>query len=106
DTRREALERFAGEYEGETFTSVEALCASPSVDVVYVATPNFLHGEHAIMAAEHGKHIIVEKPMALSVGQCQAMIAAAERNSVQLICGHTHSFNPPIRRMWELVRSG
>jgi phthalate 4,5-cis-dihydrodiol dehydrogenase len=103
DTRGEALARFAEEYEGATFESVEALCASSEVDVVYVATPNFLHAEHAVLAAEHGKHVIVEKPMALSVAQCTAMIDAAERNGVQLVCGHTHSFNPPIRRMRELI---
>lgn len=106
DGRPAALQRFEAEYEGETFETVEALCASPNVDVVYVATPNFLHAEHVVMAAEHGKHVIVEKPMALSVEQCTAMVAAADRNGVQLVCGHTHSFNPPIRRLRELVQSG
>jgi phthalate 4,5-cis-dihydrodiol dehydrogenase len=106
DTRPAALARFAAEYEGETFESIEALCTSPDVNVVYVATPNFLHAEHAILAAEHGKHLIVEKPMAISLGQCDAMIEAAERNEVQLVCGHTHSFNPPIQAMRELVRGG
>jgi len=106
DTRPAALQRFEAEYEGETFEDVEALCASPNVDVVYVATPNFMHAEHATMAAEHGKHVIVEKPMALNVEQCAAIIAAADRNRVQLVCGHTHSFNPPIRRLRELVQGG
>jgi phthalate 4,5-cis-dihydrodiol dehydrogenase len=106
DTRKEALARFAAEYEGMTFDSVEDLCASSEVDVVYVATPNFLHAQHAMLAAAQGKHVIVEKPMALGVAQCTAMIEAAQRNGVQLVCGHTHSFNPPIRRMRELIDGG
>jgi len=106
DVRPAALEQFARDFGGETFPSVEALCSSPNVDAVYVCTPNHLHAEHVITAAEHGKHIIVEKPMALTIDECEAMNAAAERNGVHLLCGHTHSFDPPIRRMREIVRSG
>jgi phthalate 4,5-cis-dihydrodiol dehydrogenase len=58
------------------------------------------------MAAEHGKHLIVEKPLAISLAECQSIVDAAERNSVQIVCGHTHSFNPPIQAMRELVRGG
>jgi phthalate 4,5-cis-dihydrodiol dehydrogenase len=59
-----------------------------------------------IAAAEHGKHIIVEKPMAITVEQCEAMVATAERAGVILMCGHTHAYDPPIREMRRLVRSG
>ena len=106
DLRQEALELFASEFQAETFQSVEALCASPNVDAVYVCTPNYLHAEHVIIAAEHRKHVVVEKPMALTIEECEAMNAAAERNGVQLLCGHTHSFDAPIRKMRELVRGG
>jgi phthalate 4,5-cis-dihydrodiol dehydrogenase len=106
DVRPDALEKFAREFGAETFASVEDLCKSPNVDAVYVCTPNHLHAEHVIMAAEHRKHAIVEKPMALSIEECEAMNAAAERNGVQLLCGHTHSFDPPIRKMREIVRGG
>ncbi len=64
DMRGDALEKFRETYRGETFTSVEALCESPNVDAIYIATPNQLHARHAIAAAERGKHVIVEKPMA------------------------------------------
>jgi phthalate 4,5-cis-dihydrodiol dehydrogenase len=106
DVRPAALEQFAREFQAETFRSVEDLCRSPNVDAVYVCTPNHLHAEHVILAAEHRKHIIVEKPMALTLAECEAMNAAAERNGVHLLCGHTHSFDPPIRKMREIVRSG
>jgi len=106
DLRTEALEKFRADYDAETFTSVKEMCASPNVDAVYVATPNHLHAQHVIAAAEHGKHVIVEKPMALSIEECEAMNAAAEKNHVKLLCGHTHSFDPPIRKIREIVRGG
>src|SRR5712692_10629582 len=80
DPREEALRKFAQELGGETYPSVEDLCRSPNVDAVYVCTPNHLHAEHVIAAAEHGKHVIVEKPMALSIEECESMNAVAERN--------------------------
>ena len=106
DLRMDALARFRQTYGGETYIGVEELCASPNVDAVYIATPNQLHAEHAITAARHKKHIVVEKPMALSIAECEAMNEAAEKNSVHLLCGHTHSFDPPVRKIREIVKSG
>jgi phthalate 4,5-cis-dihydrodiol dehydrogenase len=106
DTRTDALAKFREAYRGETFTSVEAMCASSKVDAVYVATPNQLHAQHAIAAANHKKHVIVEKPMALSIEECEVMNQAAEKNRVNLLCGHTHSFDPPVRKIREIVKSG
>ena len=106
DLRIDALQKFRRAYQAETYTSVEELCASPNVDVVYIATPNQLHAQHAITAAEHKKHIIVEKPMAISIAECEAMNEAAEKNGVYLLCGHTHSFDPPVRKIREIVNSG
>jgi predicted dehydrogenase len=106
DTRRDALEKFHEEYGSEVFTTFEAMCESPNVDFVYIATPNDLHAKHAIAAAEHGKHVIVEKPMAMTLDECEAMNAAAEKHHVRLLCGHTHSFDPPIRKIREIVASG
>ncbi|MGH7874256.1 MAG: Gfo/Idh/MocA family protein [Candidatus Binatia bacterium] len=106
DLRGDALEKFRETYRGETFTSVEALCESPNVDAVYIATPSQLHAKHAIAAAERAKHVIVEKPMALSIAECDAMNEAAEKYGVKLLCGHTHSFDPPIRKICAIVKSG
>ncbi|HEV2668213.1 MAG TPA: Gfo/Idh/MocA family oxidoreductase, partial [Blastocatellia bacterium] len=92
DTRTDALQKFRETYKGEAFTSVAAMCESPNVDAVYIATPNQLHAEHVIAAAERGKHAIVEKPMALSIAECDAMNEAAEKHNIKLLCGHTHSF--------------
>ena len=105
DTRADALAKFSLAYEGEGFSTVEDLCRSPNVDAVYIATPNSFHAEHAITAARHGKHIIVEKPMAMTLEECDTMNEAAEKHGVKLLCGHTHSFDPPIRKIREIVNS-
>lgn len=106
DTRADAVAKFREQYKGEGYTSVEELCASPNIDAVYIATPNSMHAEHAIIAAKNKKHIIVEKPMAMNLAECDAMNEAADKYGVKLLCGHTHSFDPPIRKMREIVNSG
>ena len=73
---------------------------------VYIATPHQMHKEHVCLAAKAGKHVIIEKPMALSLSDCEAMIEAAETAGVNLLVGHTHSFNAPIVKMRELIRNG
>jgi phthalate 4,5-cis-dihydrodiol dehydrogenase len=106
DLRPEPLARFGQDFEAATFTEAEALCACPDVDVVYVATPHQFHAEHVVMAAERGKHIVVEKPMALTLEECDAMIAAADRNGVKLVVGHTAGHNPAVKRTRQIVASG
>lgn len=106
DLRTDALTKFHEKYDAQIFSSVDEMCKSPDVDFVYIATPNQLHAEHAITAAKHKKHVIVEKPMALSIAECEAMNEAAEKNGVNLLCGHTHSFDPPIRKIREIVKGG
>jgi phthalate 4,5-cis-dihydrodiol dehydrogenase len=106
DVKREVRENFARDFPVETYATVEEMSASANIDVVYIATPNRLHKEHAVSAAERGKHIIVEKPMALTLEECDTMIAAAEKNRVKLVAGHTHSFDPGIKKMVEIIQSG
>lgn len=106
DVRKEAVDAFAQEFGCEAYYSAEDLCQSPKVDAVWVATPNHLHAEHAIMACEHQKHVTVSKPMAITLEQCEAMCEAAERNGVVLLCGHTQSMLPGVRKMAEVVQSG
>jgi phthalate 4,5-cis-dihydrodiol dehydrogenase len=105
DLRAEAREDYRARYGIDVFETASQLSARRDVDVVYVATPNYLHAEHAIAALESGKHVIVEKPMALTLEQCDAMIATAEKNGAQIMVAHTRSFNPPIRKMREIIAS-
>jgi phthalate 4,5-cis-dihydrodiol dehydrogenase len=106
DVRQAALDRFASDFGGETYRSVEEMCQSPNIDAVYIVTPNNFHAEHAILAAEHKKHVLADKPMALTLADCDRMIAAAERNGVLLIVGHSQSLDSGILKMVEIVRSG
>jgi phthalate 4,5-cis-dihydrodiol dehydrogenase len=99
-------EAFARDFNASAYADVAELVADPAVQVVYIATPHQFHAPHAILAAEHGKHVIVEKPMALTLADCDAMIAAAERHQVQLIVGHTHAFDPAVRMMRDLIAGG
>jgi phthalate 4,5-cis-dihydrodiol dehydrogenase len=102
----EVRARFARDLDAHVYESVEALCADSAVDAVFVATPHELHLEHARLAAEQGKHVIVEKPMALTLEDCDAMIDVAERNGVKLIVGPTMSFAPAIQRMRQIIVGG
>jgi phthalate 4,5-cis-dihydrodiol dehydrogenase len=106
DLDHEALEKFQHAFQAETHLSVEELCKSPNIDAIYIATPTHLHTEHALMALERRKHVVLEKPMTLTLADADAIIAAAERRGVQLVVGHSHSFEPPIRKIREIVRSG
>src|ERR1700687_3120994 len=106
DPRSEATQRFAAEFGARGYDSVAALCANPDVEVVYVATPHEHHAAHVAMAASHGKHVLVEKPIAITLAECRQMIASADRAGVRLIVGHSHSFDRPILRVREIIAGG
>ena len=100
------LDKFQAAYEAETFLTAEALCRSSIVDLVYIATPNQFHTEHALMALENKKHVYIEKPMTLTLEDADIMIDAAERNGMQLAVNVKHSFEPRIRKIREFVLNG
>lgn len=106
DPRASATQAFARDFGGTAHASPEALCADAAVEWIYVATPHQLHVAHVELAAAHGKHVLVEKPMALNLTDCTRMIAACERAGTQLIVGHSHSFNAPVRLARRLIDSG
>jgi phthalate 4,5-cis-dihydrodiol dehydrogenase len=106
DPRADARERFAAELGAKAYATVDELCDDPDVEVVYVATPHQHHVENARTAAARGKHVLVEKPMALTLADCTAMVEAAHAAGVHLIVGHSHSFNAPIQRTREIIARG
>lgn len=106
DIRADAREHFSKRYHCDAVDSVEALCKRDDVDAIWVSTPNPLHAEHTVCAARHGKHIVCEKPMAVSLAECDRMIRAADDNGVLLLQGHSKIYNAPIRAMGDIVRSG
>jgi predicted dehydrogenase len=90
----------------QAFGSYDALLATPDVDVVYVSLPNHLHAEWTIRALEAGKHVLCEKPLALSVDQVDAVIAASARAGRIAVEGFMYLHHPQILRAVELARSG
>ena len=101
------LATFRARYpEARTYPSARELCEDADVDAVWIATPNRFHAEHAILAAEHGKHIVVEKPMATTLADAARMVEAAERHGVKMLAGHTRAFTTPIRALRRLIESG
>src|SRR5438552_6460625 len=106
DIDRRVLDAFARDYEVETFTEAEAMCASPNIDAVYVATPNRWHKDNTIAALENGKHVLCEKPMTISLEDAEAMVRAAERNGVHLAVNVKHSFELRVLKLREMVTSG
>jgi phthalate 4,5-cis-dihydrodiol dehydrogenase len=97
---------FARDFQANVHCDIRALCDDPAVEAVYIATPHQFHAAHASLAAAAGKHIILEKPMALTLADCDAIIVAAEKARIQLVVGHTHGFDPAIRTMRTIIASG
>ncbi|RDC63437.1 Gfo/Idh/MocA family protein [Adhaeribacter pallidiroseus] len=86
-------------YSYENFDQIKD---NPAIDIVYVVTPNALHREFVVRAAQAKKHVICEKPMATTVEDCQAMIEACKQNNVQLSVGYRLHFEPHNQRVMEL----
>jgi predicted dehydrogenase len=86
--------------------SVAALCAADDVDLVIVASPTYLHAEHAIAAAGAGKHVFCEKPLARTPDQARAIVRACEDAGVRLAVGHVVRYFPEYRRAKELLDAG
>src|SRR6185437_14380175 len=99
-------EAFGRDFNARTYADARALCEDPAVEAVYIATPHQFHAPHAVLAAQRGKHVILEKPMALTLADCDAIIEAVERHKVHLIVGHTHAFDPAVRLMREIIARG
>lgn len=106
DVRPQALQAFQQRFGGRTYDSVEKLCEDPDVEVIWVATPNQYHCEHTLMAARAGKHVVVEKPMALTLEEADRMVQAAEKYNVKLLCGHTASIMAANQATRRVVASG
>jgi D-xylose 1-dehydrogenase (NADP+, D-xylono-1,5-lactone-forming) len=84
----------------------DALLEDGEVDALYIPLPNSLHREWSIRAAEAGKHVLCEKPLAVTAGQCREMAAAADANGVKLMEAFMYRFHPRTRAVVDMVRGG
>lgn len=94
DIRPDILKLIATTDDVKGYATAKDLIEKSDVDLVDVTLPTFLHAEHAIMALEHGKHVLCEKPMALNTTECQRMIDAAKANGRKLMVAHCVRFWP------------
>ena len=105
--REPSLRRLAGRYGiARTTTDWRALAADPGVDAAVVGTPNALHAPQAIAFLDAGKHVLVEKPMAASLAEADAMVAAARRSGAFLMVAHCWRFHPDVRALRARVEAG
>ena len=107
DTNPAMRTGFTDRYPGtKGYATVEELCRDKDVEAVWVATPNRFHCEHAIAAMRAGKHVIVEKPMAISLEEADRMVETSRKEGVTLLAGHTRSLSIWNRAMRRIILSG
>lgn len=85
------------------YDSALELCRDKEIDLVYISSTTYLHCEHTLLAAQHGKHVFCEKPMAPSLEECDRMIAASKDNGVTLMIGHNMRFHRVHQRVKEMI---
>jgi predicted dehydrogenase len=106
DVNAERVQIFVEQYGARGFTDVDALLHEGKVEAVVIGTPHPLHTAPAVRAAEAGVHVLVEKPMAATLADCDAMLAAAKRPGVLLGVISQRRFYEPVRRMNEAIDAG
>jgi predicted dehydrogenase len=105
--RQELAESFAREFDARRwYADWQELLLDGEIEAVYIATPVNLHAAQTIAAAEAGKHVLCEKPMAMTAAECDRMIAAARANHVKLGVSYYRHFYPVIGRIKEIIASG
>jgi phthalate 4,5-cis-dihydrodiol dehydrogenase len=99
-------EAFARQFNAPIYSDFRELCRDPSVEAIYISSPHQFHASQAVEAMQEGKHVLVEKPLALTLSECDEVVAAADRTGLHLIVGHSHAFDPNIREMHRIIQSG
>ena len=107
DTDPDLLERRKAEWDLERVsTDYQSICADPGVDAVVIATPNYSHQPISLAAAQHGKHVMCEKPLGLNAGEVQEMVDACRKAQIVHMTAFTYRFAPSMRYLRSLLHSG
>jgi predicted dehydrogenase len=107
DTVPETLAQTGNEFDIEgLYPSLEQALDKSGLDAVVITTPTPTHSELAVMAAEHGKHVFLEKPMAMNLKECDTIIEACVKNGVHLQLGFMRHFDPDFALAYERVHAG
>ena len=104
--RAESRAAFEAEFGGRAYADVAEMCADPGVEAVYIATPHQMHAEHVVGAARAGKHVLVDKPLAVAMEDGARMVEACRSAGVHLIVGPSHSFDAPVALARAIIESG
>lgn len=102
----DARRAFEHDFGGRSYEDANELFDDPAVEAVYVASPHQFHCEHVCAAAAAGRHVLVDKPLAIDLNEGEKMVQAAGRASVHLIAGPSHSFDAPVRKARQIIESG
>ena len=106
DIRRERADTFGSKYEVSAYGSIQEMLAQPGIDAVAVLTPSGMHAEHAILVARSKRHVLVEKPMALTLDDADAMIRECDAAGVGLYVVKQNRFNVPVVKAREALDAG
>jgi predicted dehydrogenase len=107
DVDRERLRPVAARYPtARSTTRADDIFEDPSIDAVYLSTPVSTHYQLVKRALDSGKHVLVEKPLATTVDQAEALAELAAARGLTLMVGHTFVFSPPVRKVKELLGAG
>ncbi len=98
-------DKFTAQFNKPVFNTAEELFAGAEFDAVYIATPTRLHESLAIMAFDHGKHVLVEKPISTSLEAAERMVAAADKAGRVLMVNHKRSVDRNVIGMWQLTKN-
>ena len=108
DVVKPTLDKVVKKYKTKGYSEIEALLKDPEIEAVSVCVPTTFHHEVVMEAIKHGKHVLVEKPIAFTAEEAEEMIKAAKEAGVKLATGHVERFNPAVQilshqesRMWE-----
>lgn len=104
--REASRSAFIAEFGGNAHATIEDLAADPDVEAVYIATPHQMHRDHATILAKGGKHLLIDKPLAVSMADADAIVEACDASGVHLITGPSHSFDQPVLAAREMIASG
>jgi len=101
----EKAEKIGRQFDVEAYADIDEMMLQEQIDVVVVLTPSGLHAEHVIQLAKYGKDIMVEKPMALTLADADAMIEACDKNNCRLFIIKQNRFNVPVVKLREVVEA-
>ena len=105
-TNRNELEKMAAKFQAKAYDNYRNLLADKGIDIAVIATPHHLHTEIAVEAAGMGKHVMMEKPMALTIGECDRIINAAAEARIKLSVGFCQRFAGAYQKARAVIDSG